>query len=98
MDVRYYRQSGVQPYPNCKLTNAFIITDLTVECTLKGHSRLVTDMDWSDTDPNVLVTASHDNYLHVWDVRFGDLWLHFYWGLIRSLVLEIWPNWPSILM
>ncbi len=49
------------------------ISDLTVQYTLKGHSRLVTDVDWNDSDPNVLVTASHDNYLHVWDVRSGSI-------------------------
>ncbi len=48
----------------------FFCPDLTVQYTLKGHSRLVTDLDWNDSDPNVLVTASHDNYLHVWDVRW----------------------------
>ncbi|XP_054165460.1 GATOR complex protein WDR59-like isoform X2 [Oppia nitens] len=37
--------------------------------TLRGHTRTVTDLNWSYNDTNLLATASYDNYVYVWDIR-----------------------------
>ncbi|KAI2797080.1 GATOR complex protein wdr59 [Blomia tropicalis] len=37
--------------------------------SLKGHTRTITDLNWSINEPTVLATASYDNYMHIWDLR-----------------------------
>lgn len=39
--------------------------------TLRGHTRTITDLNWSYNDANELATASYDNYMHIWDLRDG---------------------------
>lgn len=39
--------------------------------TLRGHTRTITDLNWSYTDVNSLATASYDNNMYVWDIREG---------------------------
>ena len=40
-----------------------------IVCELTGHSRAVTDLQWSPTDPHLLATCSMDASVRVWDVR-----------------------------
>lgn len=37
--------------------------------TLKGHTRTITDLNWSYSDVHSLATASYDNNMHIWDIR-----------------------------
>ncbi len=37
--------------------------------TLRGHTRTITDLNWSYNDVNLLATASYDNNMHIWDIR-----------------------------
>lgn len=46
--------------------------------TLRGHTRTITDLNWSHNDPNALATASYDNYIHIWDLRDGSMYELFY--------------------
>jgi WD40 repeat protein len=37
--------------------------------SLKAHTRVIGDLDWSPDDPNFLATCSVDTYTYIWDVR-----------------------------
>ncbi|KAL3859727.1 hypothetical protein ACJMK2_009928 [Sinanodonta woodiana] len=37
------------------------------ECSMKGHSRNISDLDWSSFDVNVIASCSTDNFTHLWD-------------------------------
>lgn len=37
--------------------------------TVLVHKRAISDIQWSLHDPNVLITASMDMFLSIWDVR-----------------------------
>ncbi|GEM10921.1 WD repeat protein [Rhodotorula toruloides] len=45
-----------------------------VEHTLYGHTRAVTDINWSPGSPEVLATCAMDGWVMAWDLRAG------YWG------------------
>ncbi|XP_013118277.1 GATOR complex protein Wdr59 [Stomoxys calcitrans] len=36
---------------------------------LRGHTRMVTDIDWHGKNPNLLVSCSIDTFSHIWDLR-----------------------------
>lgn len=38
-------------------------------CTMKAHSRVVSDLDWSPFDVNIIASCSVDSYTFLWDVR-----------------------------
>lgn len=38
-------------------------------CTMKAHSRVVSDLDWSPFDVNIIASCSVDSYTYLWDVR-----------------------------
>ena len=40
-----------------------------VEHSLQGHSRAITDMNFSAHHPDLLATCSVDGYVHTWDLR-----------------------------
>ncbi|XP_066917607.1 THO complex subunit 3-like [Clytia hemisphaerica] len=42
---------------------------LVKECTMKGHSDSVDQLCWHPTNPNLLVSASGDKTIRVWDAR-----------------------------
>lgn len=44
-------------------------TSNTEMCSVRGHTRSITDLNWSHQDKCLLATASYDNYIHVWDLR-----------------------------
>ncbi|XP_054266064.1 GATOR complex protein WDR59-like isoform X1 [Macrosteles quadrilineatus] len=44
-------------------------TDLTQLHTLNNHTRVVTDLDWHRSSPELLASCSIDTYTHVWDLR-----------------------------
>ncbi|KAA0715216.1 GATOR complex protein WDR59 [Triplophysa tibetana] len=37
--------------------------------SLQGHTRVISDLDWSWFDPELLVTSSVDTYIYIWDTR-----------------------------
>jgi WD40 repeat protein len=37
--------------------------------TLRGHTRPVSDLSWSPSDPMILATCSADTKIHLWDIR-----------------------------
>jgi WD40 repeat protein len=50
----------------------FELTDsVELKCTtrLKGHTRVITDLDWSSIHTSLLATSSFDSFVHIWDVR-----------------------------
>ncbi|KAG1704370.1 GATOR complex protein WDR59 [Nymphon striatum] len=36
---------------------------------LHAHSRVISDLNWSPLEPNLLATCSVDTYINIWDVR-----------------------------
>ncbi|KAL5022221.1 hypothetical protein ScPMuIL_001376 [Solemya velum] len=38
-------------------------------CSMKAHSRTVSDIDWSPFDVNVIASCSVDTFTYLWDVR-----------------------------
>ncbi|XP_047514781.1 GATOR complex protein WDR59 isoform X1 [Pieris napi] len=43
--------------------------DLTCICSLKGHTRVVSDTHFHRQDHNLIATCSIDTYTHLWDLR-----------------------------
>ena len=37
--------------------------------SMRAHTRVISDIDWSPFDPNTLATCSVDTFTHGWDVR-----------------------------
>lgn len=37
--------------------------------SLKAHTRVISDLDWSPFDANTIATCSVDTYTHLWDIR-----------------------------
>ncbi|XP_043937539.1 GATOR complex protein WDR59 [Protopterus annectens] len=40
-----------------------------IHTSLQGHTRVVSDLDWSWYEPDLLVTSSVDTYIYIWDIR-----------------------------
>ncbi|XP_029000003.1 GATOR complex protein WDR59 isoform X2 [Betta splendens] len=40
-----------------------------VHTSLQGHTRVISDLDWSSFEPEFLVTSSVDTYIYIWDTR-----------------------------
>ncbi|XP_058484871.1 GATOR complex protein WDR59 isoform X3 [Solea solea] len=40
-----------------------------VHTSLQGHTRVISDLDWSWFEPEFLVTSSVDTYIYIWDTR-----------------------------
>ncbi|KAJ0182006.1 hypothetical protein K1T71_002728 [Dendrolimus kikuchii] len=43
--------------------------DLTCICSLRGHTRVVSDTHFHRQDHNIIATCSIDTYTHMWDLR-----------------------------
>ncbi|KAM9410649.1 GATOR2 complex protein WDR59 isoform 2-T2 [Pholidichthys leucotaenia] len=39
------------------------------QSSLQGHTRVISDLDWSWFEPEFLVTSSVDTYIYIWDTR-----------------------------
>ncbi|XP_068117783.1 GATOR2 complex protein WDR59 isoform X3 [Hyperolius riggenbachi] len=40
-----------------------------IATSLQGHTRVISDLDWSGFEPDVLVTSSIDTYIYIWDIK-----------------------------
>ncbi|XP_034038810.1 GATOR complex protein WDR59 isoform X2 [Thalassophryne amazonica] len=40
-----------------------------IHTSLQGHTRVISDLDWSFFEPEFLVTSSVDTYIYIWDIR-----------------------------
>uniref|UniRef100_A0A4W3HDM2 WD repeat domain 59 n=1 Tax=Callorhinchus milii TaxID=7868 RepID=A0A4W3HDM2_CALMI len=40
-----------------------------IHTSLQGHTRVISDLEWSWFDPELLVTSSVDTYIYVWDIK-----------------------------
>lgn len=38
-------------------------------CILKGHTRCITDINWSPFNPGQIASSSFDTFTHIWDLR-----------------------------
>ncbi|XP_063913443.1 GATOR2 complex protein WDR59 [Zophobas morio] len=37
--------------------------------SLRAHTRVITDLNWHRSDPNILASCSVDTFIHIWDLR-----------------------------
>ncbi|XP_075181564.1 GATOR2 complex protein WDR59 [Anomaloglossus baeobatrachus] len=40
-----------------------------IATSLQGHTRVISDLDWSMYEPDMLVTSSIDTYIYIWDIK-----------------------------
>ncbi|XP_073411060.1 GATOR2 complex protein WDR59 isoform X2 [Dendrobates tinctorius] len=40
-----------------------------IATSLQGHTRVISDLDWSVYEPEILVTSSIDTYIYIWDIK-----------------------------
>lgn len=45
------------------------VGELTQTHSLRAHTRVITDLNWHRTDPNILASCSVDTFIHCWDLR-----------------------------
>lgn len=62
-----------------------------VKLTLSSHEKFVADVKWSRVNPNLLVSASHDRTLKIWDVR-STLPLHTLEGHEDKVLCVTWNH------
>lgn len=56
----------------CQVAEIFSIKDLNPmkpKLSLRGHSRAITDLDWSHSDPYLLGSSAADCLINLWDIR-----------------------------
>ncbi|KAI1275402.1 WD repeat-containing protein [Xylaria sp. FL0933] len=53
----------------CLVWNLSLGDDSAIEHSLQGHSRAITDVNFSAHHPDVLATCAVDGYVHSWDLR-----------------------------
>ncbi|XP_051920171.1 GATOR complex protein WDR59 isoform X2 [Hippocampus zosterae] len=41
----------------------------SVHTSLQGHTRVISDLDWSSFEAEFLVSSSVDTYMYIWDIR-----------------------------
>lgn len=45
------------------------VGELTQMHSLRAHTRVITDLNWHRSDPNLLASCSVDTFIHIWDMR-----------------------------
>ncbi|KAI0432035.1 WD repeat-containing protein [Xylaria sp. FL1042] len=53
----------------CLVWNLSLGDDNAIEHSLQGHSRAITDVNFSAHHPDILATCAVDGYVHSWDLR-----------------------------
>lgn len=43
--------------------------ELITTHSLRGHTRVVSDLNWHPKEPDILATCSIDTFIHIWDLR-----------------------------
>uniref|UniRef100_A0A8C9SH36 WD repeat domain 59 n=1 Tax=Scleropages formosus TaxID=113540 RepID=A0A8C9SH36_SCLFO len=71
-----------------------------IHTSLQGHTRVISDLDWSWFEPEFLVTSSVDTYIYIWDTspfclassHDGDvrIWDKRVTGAFAVAVLDMW--------
>ena len=57
-------------YNSVLLWNAAMSDPTCLQMTMDAHKRVITDLEWSLFDPNILCSSSIDTYIHLWDIRY----------------------------
>lgn len=37
--------------------------------SLRAHTRVVSDLNWHPSEPEILASCSIDTFIHIWDIR-----------------------------
>ncbi|KAK5646426.1 hypothetical protein RI129_004890 [Pyrocoelia pectoralis] len=45
------------------------VGELTPTHLMRAHTRVITDLNWHRSNPNLLASSSIDTFIHVWDIR-----------------------------
>ncbi|CAK8685131.1 unnamed protein product [Clavelina lepadiformis] len=66
---RSHREFFITTYNQCTDLWQYNEPYVTALTTFSGHTRVVSDADWSRCAPDVFATCSLDNYIYLWDIR-----------------------------
>ena len=72
--------------------------ELAVETTLRGHTRVVTDLSWHYQDHNLLATSSTDTYIYVWDKRDSRRPVNNFQAVAGATKIQWNKVWPGSLV
>lgn len=70
-NVHQHRTNWVASTSNQKLLvwNLDLPSKQAIEHVLHGHTRAITDINWSAYHPEILASCSVDSFVHCWDLR-----------------------------
>ncbi|XP_044008732.1 GATOR complex protein WDR59 isoform X2 [Aphidius gifuensis] len=43
--------------------------ELQTTHSLRGHTRVISDLNWHPKEPDIIATCSIDTFIHIWDIR-----------------------------
>ncbi|XP_021956861.1 GATOR complex protein WDR59 isoform X2 [Folsomia candida] len=63
------KQVAIASSQRCDIYELTDAAELKCAIRLKGHTRVITDLDWCSLNPSLLASSSFDSYVHIWDIR-----------------------------